>query len=65
MPANDRVTTVRVKKPYEKPVLRGISLAVDQVLGNTCKGQFNNPTPNLGGQADGCVSGRCMFQLGS
>ena len=65
MAETNRMGTAREKKTYEKPVLRSISLAVDQVLGNTCKGILNNPTLNLDGQQNGCATGLCMFQLGS
>jgi len=65
MPEGDRVSAVRAKKSYEKPVLRSISLAVDQVLGNTCKGPIYNPSTNLGGQPSGCATGLCKFELGS
>lgn len=53
------------RAPYHKPVLRSISLAVDQVLGDTCKGIDNNPTTNLDGQQLGCVMGWCKVQTGS
>lgn len=53
------------RAPYHKPVLRSISLAVDQVLGDTCKGIDNNPTTNLGGKQYGCVTGLCKVHSGS
>ena len=65
MPQTERARAVPTKKAYDKPVLRSISLAVDQVLGNTCKGPLANPSSNLDGLQNGCATGLCMFQLGS
>ena len=51
--------------PYEKPVLRTISLAVEQVLGTPCKAQNSNPSTNLLGQQLGCITGNCKIEIGS
>jgi len=53
------------RPPYEKPVLRSISLVADQVLGVGCKritGATSNPTgtPQLG-----CLANLCRATIGS
>lgn len=48
--------------PYEKPVVRSISLVVDQVLGGNCK----KTSPPLGsGDALGCITNYCSTSPGS
>ena len=44
------------KRPYQKPRLRTIKLAADEVLAKGCK----MATPSMGRQNTGCAAGGCF-----
>ncbi|MBI5640290.1 MAG: hypothetical protein HZA17_07695 [Nitrospirae bacterium] len=50
------------KKPYEKPRLRIIKLAAEEVLTTGCKTAFADPKGVAG---SGCLTGVCSMNLGS
>ncbi len=50
------------KRKYEKPVLRLIELAAEEVLSVGCKTGFSDPR-GVAGQ--GCLTGVCVSSLGS
>lgn len=50
------------KLPYEKPLLRIIELAAEEVLSVGCKTAFGDPTGVAG---NGCMSGTCKTTIGS
>jgi hypothetical protein len=51
------------RQPYEKPVLRSISLVTDQVLGVNCKRSIQNASGS--GDPLGCVNNYCSSTQGS
>jgi hypothetical protein len=57
----DRPQAPSKRLPYEKPVLRSISLVANQVLGLGCKS--SSGTTNYG-NTDGCLSVKC-YESGS
>jgi hypothetical protein len=65
------VTTSETKQtngerlPWEKPVLRSISLVTDQVLGTACKAELSNPSTNKDSEPLGCLNKTCALELGS
>ena len=52
----------RQKQKYERPVLRRIELAAEEVLSVGCKTGFSDPR-GVAGQ--GCLTGVCVSSLGS
>jgi hypothetical protein len=51
------------RPPYQKPVLRSISLVADQVLSGPCKGYYPN---TKGKEANlGCINNLCLTKQGS
>jgi hypothetical protein len=56
---------LRRRLPYEKPVLRSISLVADQVLGVGCKSIPNYSNPLPGEPSLGCVTNSCLTILGT
>jgi len=51
--------------PYEKPVLRSISLVAEQVLGVGCKNIPNYSNPLTNDPSLGCVTNSCLTLLGT
>lgn len=52
----------KIKKSYEKPGLRVIELAAEEVLSAGCKTGLADPTGIAG---NGCLSGTCQSTPGS
>lgn len=51
-----------VRQPYEKPELRLIELAAEEVLAIGCKSSFGDPSGVAG---NGCTTGICSSVTGS
>lgn len=50
------------KEEYEKPRLRTIELAAEEVMAVSCKTSFSDPN---GIHRNGCLTGVCSQRLGS
>jgi hypothetical protein len=55
-------TDEKTKQVYEKPRLRIIELAAEEVLGISCKTGFSDPK---GVSGQGCLGGICVSTRGS
>jgi hypothetical protein len=51
----------QIKQPYEKPVLRTIDLAAEEILANVCKRSPTQAAPITGK----CKASSCKTQTGS